>query len=90
MAKNWTFLGKMVKKIFFSKNAAQREIFFNIGQYFLVFCEKVVSIWSVFCEKVVSIVVSIPTFFFTDHSCHHCYSLDFSKTLQKLEVNKVK
>ena len=58
----------MVKN-FFSKNAAQREIFFNIGQYFLVFWEKVVSIWSVFWEKVVSIVVSILTFFFTDHSC---------------------
>ena len=52
----------MTKKIF-SKNAAQREIFFNIGQYFLVFWEKVVSIWSVFWEKVVSIVVSILTFF---------------------------
>ena len=31
------------------------EIFFNICQYFLVFMEKVVSIWSVFWEKVVSI-----------------------------------
>ena len=40
------------------------EIFFNIGQYFLVFWEKVVSIWSVFWEKVVSIVVSILTFFY--------------------------
>ena len=40
------------------------EIFFNIGQYFLVFLEKVVSIWSVFWKKVVSIVVSILTFFY--------------------------
>ena len=72
MAKNYTFLAKKWPTNFFSKNAAQREIFFNIGQYFLVFWEKVVSIWSVFWEKVVSIVVSILTFFFTDHSCHHC------------------
>ena len=43
-------------------NAAQREIFFNIGQYFLVFWEKVVSIWSVFWEKVFSIVVSTDFF----------------------------
>ena len=35
-------------------------MFFNIGQYFLVFWEKVVSIWSVFWEKVVSIL----TFFY--------------------------
>ena len=69
------FLPKNGQKIVFSKNAAQREIFFNIGQYFLVFWEKVVSIWSVFWEKVVSIVVSILTFF-TDHSCHHCGPLE--------------
>ena len=48
---------------FLLKNAAQRETFFNIGQYFLVFWEKVVSIWTVFWEKEVSIVVSILTFF---------------------------
>ena len=59
----------------FLKNAAQRDIFFNIVKYFLVFWEKVVSIWSVFLEKVVSIVVSILTFF-TDHSCHHCCGSD--------------
>ena len=55
-----------------------REIFqnwwFNIGRYFLVFWEKVVSIYSVLWEKVVSIVVSI-LIFFTDHSCHHCFTL---------------
>ena len=53
-------------KRFFSKNAAQLEVFYNIGQYFLVFWEKVVSIWSVIWEKVVSILT-----FFTDHNCHH-------------------
>jgi len=63
IAKDDTFLAEKWPKYFFSKNAAQRKIFFNIGQYFLVFCEKVVSIWSVFWEKVVSIVVSILTFF---------------------------
>jgi hypothetical protein len=49
----------------------KRKTFFNIGQYFLVFWEKMVSIWSVFWEKVVSILVSLLTFLFTDHSCYH-------------------
>ena len=71
MAKNDTFLVKKKANNFFLKKTPHREIFFNIGQYFLVFWEKVVSIWSVFLEKVVSIVVSILTFLFTDHSCHH-------------------
>ena len=30
-------------KRFFSKNAAQLEVFYNIGQYLLIFGEKVVS-----------------------------------------------
>ena len=72
MAKNDTFLAKKWPNFFFSKNAAHCEIFSNIGQYYLVFWGKVVSIWSVFWEKVVSKVVSILPFSFTDHSCHHC------------------
>ena len=59
MAKKDTFLAKK----FFLKKRSTMKIFFNIGQNFLVFWEKVVSIWSVFWEKVVSIVVSILTFF---------------------------
>ena len=78
MAKNDTFLPKKWQNKIFSKNAAQREIFFNIDQYFLVFWEEVVSIWSVFWERVVGIVVSILAFFYRPllsslHYMHFCY-----------------
>ena len=56
----WLKMTHFCQKLFSQKRRTMK-IFFDIGQYFLVF-------W----EKVVSIVVSILTFFITDHSCHHC------------------
>ena len=61
-------------KNFFLKNAAQREIFFNIGQYFLVFWEKSGQYLVSILGKGGQYSGQYTDFFFTDHSCHHWIS----------------